>query len=73
MAKKKSPTSLRSILVLAFVASTFVSAVAWGAFDDPMRVLIAFGITFTVVSVGLSVLNWAAKDDDVKPGVQRLK
>lgn len=72
MAKTKS-TSLKSVFVLAFVASAFVAAIAWGAFDDMSRVAIAASLTFVIVLVGLLLLNWAAKDDDVKPGEQRLK
>jgi hypothetical protein len=72
MAKSKS-TSLRSMLTLALAAAGFVGAIAWGAFDDMTRVYIAAGITFTVVLVGLLLLNWAAKDDNVKPGEPRLK
>jgi preprotein translocase subunit SecG len=72
MAKTKS-TSVKSIIISALVASAFVSAIAWGAFDDLTRVAIAAGITFVVVLLALSLLNWAAKDDNVKPGEPRLK
>jgi hypothetical protein len=72
MAKTKS-TSLKSIIISALVAATFVSAIAWGAFDDLTRVAIAAGITFVVVLLALSLLNWAAKDDNVKPGEPLLK
>ncbi len=72
MAKTKS-TSLKSMIIFALVASAFVSAIAWGAFDDLSRVAIAAGIAFVAVLVALSLLNWAAKDDKVKPGEPRLK
>lgn len=72
MAKTKS-TSLKFMIILALVAAMFVSAIAWGAFDDLIRVAIAAGITFVAVLVALSLLNWAAKDDNVKPGEPRLK
>ena len=61
------------MIVLALVASAFVSAIAWGAFDDLSRVAIAAGITFVVVIVGFLVLNWVGKEDDFKPGQKRLK
>ena len=61
------------MLLLSLVASAFVGAIAWGSFDDLSRVAIAAGITFVVVLVGFLVLNWAAKDDNVKPGEPRLK
>lgn len=72
MAKSKS-TSLKSMFVFSLVAAGFVGAIAWGAFDDMNRVFIAAGIAFVVVLSGLLLLNWAAKDDDVKPGEPRLK
>ena len=72
MAKSKS-TSLRSMIVLSLVASLFVAAIAWGAFDDLTRVGIAAGATFVIVLFGFLALNWAAKDDNVKPGEPRLK
>jgi len=72
MAKTKS-TSFKSMFVLALVATSFVAAIAWGAFDDLARVAIAAGITFVVVILGFLVLNWVGKEDDFKPGQQRLK
>ena len=72
MAKSK-PTSLKSMFFLASLASAFVAAIAWGAFDDLTRVAIAAGITFVVVTVTFLILNWAGKEDDFKPGQQRLK
>jgi MFS-type transporter involved in bile tolerance (Atg22 family) len=72
MAKAKS-TSLKSMFVLALVAASFVAAIAWGAFDDLSRVAIAAGITFVVVILGFLVLNRVGKEDDFKPGQQRLK
>ncbi len=72
MAKGKS-TSWKSMIVLALIASAFVSAIAWGAFDDLSRVAIAAGITFVIVLLGFAALNYAAKDDNFKPGEPRLK
>ena len=72
MAKGKS-TSWKSMIVLALIASAFVSAIAWGAFDDLSRVAIAAGITFVIVLFGFAALNYAAKDDNFKPGEPRLK
>ena len=72
MARNKA-TSLSSMLVLALIASAFVAAIAWGAFDDLTRVAIAAGITFVIVFVTFLVLNWAGKEDNFKPGQQRLK
>jgi hypothetical protein len=72
MAKGKS-TSWKSMIVLALIASAFVAAIAWGAFDDLSRVAIAAGITFVVVLLGFAALNYAAKDDNFKPGEPRLK
>jgi hypothetical protein len=72
MAKGKS-TSWKSMIVLALIASAFVAAIAWGAFDDLSRVAIAAGITFVVVLLGFAALNFAAKDDNFKPGEPRLK
>lgn len=70
---RNKPTTLKSMIVLALVAAVFVAAIAWGAFDDITRVFIAAGITFAVVLFGFLALNWAAKDDNVKPGEPRLK
>ncbi len=61
------------MIVLALIASAFVSAIAWGAFDDLSRVAIAAGITFVIVLLGFAALNYAAKDDNFKPGEPRLK
>ena len=61
------------MIVLALIASAFVAAIAWGAFDDLSRVAIAAGITFVIVLLGFAVLNFAAKDDNFKPGEPRLK
>jgi hypothetical protein len=72
MAKGKS-TSWKSMIVLALIASAFVAAIAWGAFDDLSRVAIAAGITFVIVLLGFAALNFAAKDDNFKPGEPRLK
>jgi hypothetical protein len=72
MAKGKS-TSWKSMIVLALIASAFVAAIAWGAFDDLSRVAIAAGITFVFVLLGFAALNFAAKDDNFKPGEPRLK
>ncbi|NDC48368.1 MAG: hypothetical protein EBZ61_04700 [Micrococcales bacterium] len=72
MAKTKG-TSMTSVLVIALVSSAFVSLIAWGSFTDPIRIVIAAGITFVTVFVGLLLLKVFQKDDDVKPGVPRLK
>ncbi len=72
MAKTKS-VSLKSMFVLVLVATSFVGAIAWGAFDDLSRVAIAMGITFVVVLVGFLVLTWVGKEDNFQPGQQRLK
>ena len=73
MAKTKSATSLRSMLLFSLVASAFVAAISYGSFDELFRVVIAAAITFVVVFIGLVVLKWAAKDDNVNPGEPRLK
>lgn len=73
MAKAKSATSFKSMFVLSLIAAAFVGAIAWGAFDETIRVALAAGITFVVVLVGFLVMNWVAKDDDYKPGEPRLK
>jgi hypothetical protein len=72
MAKTK-PTSFASMIVVSLVASAFVAGIAWGAFDELSRVAIAAGVTFVIVLAGIAILNWAAKDDNVKPGEPRLK
>ncbi len=74
MSKKKSATSIKSMLVLATVASLFVTAIAWGAFDDVARVVLSAGITFVIVFFGLLMLNsFSKEDEDVEPGKPRLK
>jgi len=73
MAKKKSPTSIKSISILALVASAFVAGITWASFDDQIRTLIATAGTFVVVFVGLLLLNWFSKEDDFEPGKPRLK
>ncbi|MEY3405937.1 MAG: hypothetical protein RLZZ556_9 [Actinomycetota bacterium] len=47
--------------------------IAWGSFSDAGKILIAAAITFVVVFVVLLILKLLQKDDDVKPGVPRLK
>ena len=73
MAKRKSPTSFRSMIIFSLVATAFVVAIAWGSFDDLARVAIVGGLTFVVVLVGLVVLNRFSKEDDSEPGQPRLK
>lgn len=73
MPKKKSPTSLNSMLGFSAVATAFVVAIAAGAFDDLFRVVLAGAITFVIVMGGLFVLNLVAKDDQSEPGKPRLK
>jgi hypothetical protein len=73
MAEKKPFSSLRSMLIFSIIATAFVTAIAWGSFDDLARVAIAGGLTFVVCMAGLAVLNWAAKEDDIEPGTPRLK
>lgn len=73
MAEKKAFSSIRSMLIFSIIATAFVTAIAWGSFDDFIRVAIAGGLTFIVCMVGLVVLNWAAKEDETEPGTPRLK
>jgi len=72
MAKSKI-TSIGSIFVISVVCSIFVGLIAWGSFDDPLRIFIAAGITFVAVLVSLLILRAVQKDDEVVPGVPRLK
>lgn len=72
MANKKSGPWL-SMVVIAILAAAFVAFIAWGSFTDPSRILIAAAITFVVVFIALLILRLLQKDDDVKPGVPRLK
>ena len=73
MAKKKSATSIKSIAILALVASAFVAGITWASFDDQIRTIIATVGTFVIVFFGFILLNWLAKEDDFKPGETRLK
>ena len=70
---KNNPTSISTMFVIALVCAGFVAFIAWGSFSDPIRVLLAAVITFIVVLVSLILLRLFQKDDDVKPGVPRLK
>ncbi len=74
MARNKSATSLRSILVISFFSSVFVGLILWGAVDE-INTILAFATgTFVAVALGFVLLNWAAKpDEDVEPGKTRLK
>ena len=72
MANKKSGSWL-SIFLISVFAAGFVAFIAWGSFSEPSRILIAAAITFVVVFVALLILRVLQKDDDVKPGVPRLK
>lgn len=72
MVSKKSG-SLLSMIVISALAAAFVAFIAWGSFNDVTRIFIAAGITFAVVFVSLFVLRLTQKDDDVVPGVPRLK
>lgn len=74
MARKKSATSLRSILLISFFSSVFVGLILWGAVDEASTIFAFAIVTFVTVALGFVVLNWAAKpDEDVKPGSPRLK
>jgi multidrug transporter EmrE-like cation transporter len=74
MPKKKSPTSTKSMAIFAGVAAVFVTLIAWGAFDDLLRVALAGGLTFVIVFAGLAALNkFSKEDEDVEPGKPRLK
>ncbi|NBW72837.1 MAG: hypothetical protein EBR26_00260 [Microbacteriaceae bacterium] len=70
---KNSATSISAIFVISLVCAGFVAFIAWGSFSDPIRIFIAAAITFIVVLVSLILLRVFQKDDDVKPGVPRLK
>lgn len=61
------------MLGFSAVATAFVVAIAAGAFDDLLRVVLAGAITFVIVMGGLFVLNAVAKDDKSEPGKPRLK
>jgi hypothetical protein len=73
MSEKKAFSSLRSMLSFSVIATAFVSAIAWGSFDDLARVAIAGGLTFVVCMAGLAVLNGVSKEDETEPGKPRLK
>lgn len=72
MAGKKSGSLLSTILI-SLVSAVFVAFIAWGSFSDGGKILIAAAITFGVVFLALLVLRLLQKDDDIKPGVPRLK
>lgn len=72
MANRKTG-SILSLLVISLLASAFVAFIAWGSFNDTARILIAALITFVVVFITLLILKWVQRDDDVQPGVPRLK
>ncbi len=72
MANKKSG-SLLSIFLISLFGAAFVAFIAWGSFSDAGKILIAAAITFVVVFVVLLILKLLQKEDDVKPGVPRLK
>ena len=78
--KKRDPRSIGSYLILAFVASAFVSVLVFfgtggvvqaeGAFQ---RTAIWFGITFIVTLVTIATLALSVKEDDADPNKPRLK
>lgn len=65
--------SFLPMLVISALAAAFVAFISWGSFTDPARILIAAAIAFVVVFLVLVVLRLIQKEDDVKPGVPRLK
>jgi O-antigen/teichoic acid export membrane protein len=72
MAKNKTGSWI-SIFVISLLAAGFVSLIAWGSFGEIGKILITGLIAFAVVFFALVVLRLLQKDDDVKPGVPRLK
>lgn len=69
----KESGSWVSMMVISVLAAAFVGFISWGTFNDAIRICLAAGITFVIVFSTLLLLRLIQKDDDVTPGVPRLK
>lgn len=69
---KREPKSLRTFLILSFVAAAFVGILVYGGVQDVTRALIWAGITFIVALVGISTLALMVKDEDNDPNKPKL-
>jgi hypothetical protein len=85
MANKSNPTSVKSIIVLSFIASALVGFIVFfgvrpedvaGNIDQLARInnaLIWAGVTFIVAIVGIATLQLTVKDDPRDPDQPALK
>jgi hypothetical protein len=74
MAKKpkREAKSLRTYLVLSFVAAAFTTVLVYGGVKDIERALIWGAIAFIVSLVTISTLALMVKDEDNDPDKPRL-
>ena len=69
---KREAKSLRTYLILSFVAAAFVGVIVYGGSQDTSRAFIWAAITFIVALVGISTLALMVKDEDHDPDKPRL-
>ena len=69
---KREVKSLRTYLILSFVAAAFTAILVYGGVKDVERALIWAGITFIVSLVTISTLALMVKDDDNDPDKPKL-
>lgn len=65
---------MKNALIVSLASAIFVGLVAWGSFDDLIKVVLSAAITFVTLFVGILILRAVGKEDEaVKPGSPRLK
>ena len=69
---KREAKSLRTYLILSFVAAAFIGILVYGGVKDVDRALIWAGITFIISLVTISTLALMVKDDDSDPDKPKL-
>lgn len=69
---KREAKSLRTYLILSFVAAAFTGVLVYGGVKDVDRALIWAGITFIISLVTISTLALMVKDDNNDPDKPKL-
>ena len=69
---KREAKSLRTYLILSFVAAAFTAVLVYGGVKDIERALIWAAITFIISLVTISTLALMVKDDDNDPDKPKL-
>lgn len=71
--KKSEARSLRTYLLLSFVAAVFVGILVEGGIHDTARTLIWSGLTFIVSLVTIATLALTVKENPGDPNEPKLK